>query len=229
MGLQDVLSSQAAHTALVRAVLGDVGPFVWVQDARAGTQAGRVPPWPRTGCDHARRPSGGDGTDGFFVRARHARDVLWVMEEAVKAGIAVVGEIEGSPRVLDFTATRRLELFARAAGVPCILVRVGSGASLSGSSAAHFRWRLTARASQPDPFDAHAPGRPRWSLDLVRARAHPPGSWVVEVRPDERDLHTHRLHVVAPLADGDVGASQRENGGSGAVVPFERRAQRTAA
>ena len=46
----------------------------------------------------------------IHVEARDARDALWAMEEGLRCAAlsAVIGEIWGDPRALDFTATRRL-------------------------------------------------------------------------------------------------------------------------
>ena len=236
-GLQDIHAPHAAHTAFVHALLRERDePLVWVQDARTRADTGCV--WgpivrERSAAERsdvekasnaagrsarARRPKAVETLPRLVVvRAGGARDVLWAMEEAVKAGVAAVGEVSGAPAVLDLTATRRLDLFARGGQVPCLLVRIGQDAS-GGASAARRRWRI-GHAAAPIPsaashfadarehfVDAREPGPPRWVLDLVRARDRPPGRWSVEARPDERDPQAHRLHVAAALADGDVAA-----------------------
>ncbi|MEN0040041.1 MAG: hypothetical protein AAF764_01765 [Pseudomonadota bacterium] len=137
----------------------------------------------------------------------NARDALWAMEEGVKAGLDVVGEVTGTPKILDFTATRRLELFSRAAGVRCFLVRMGPQADTGGSSGAHWRWRIGAAASEVDSHDRRAPGQSRWQLDLLRARTRPPGAWLVQIKgggASHVETASHRLGVVSPLAAGDV-------------------------
>ena len=220
-GLQDLVSPLARHAGLVcpagRAT-------VWVQDALSRTELGDI---------HTRGVAelGLDPSGLIVVRARRPIDALWVMEEALRAGLPVVGEIEGCPRALDFTATRRLEVRARGAGVPCLLVRVGPRARAHGSSGAGARWRVTPHPSAPDPFDARAPGRPRWVLELTRARDRPPGAWVVERGRASGDgagdgRAAHRLRVVAELAGGGVAAGERSGpraAGAGAaptVVPL---------
>ena len=213
-GLQDIHAPHAAHAAAIVPLLlmGD-RPFVWVEDARTRAETGT-----------ARLHMMGHGTDGtvlheaIVTRARQAREVLWVMEEAVKAGIPVVGEIAGAPRVLDFTATRRLELFSRANDVPCFLVRIGTDVPASGSSGARWRWRMHHHPAAPHPLDPRAPGPARRVLELVRARSRPPGRWIVETQANETGA-PHRVRVVAALADGNVDARPEPREGA-RLIPF---------
>ena len=226
-GLHDVVSPHGLH-----AVLAPHGPLVWVQDARSRSELG---------CLHARGLAGLglDPSRVTLVRVSRPVDALWAMEEALRAGMGVMGEVEGAPRALDFTATRRLEVRARAAGVVCRLARVGPRVG-GGSSGARWRWRVLPHPSAAEPHDPRAPGRPCWVLELSRARDRPPGRWVVE--PDDaRKPATggaatggaatgavpaaggaaHRLRVVAPLADGGVAAGPGEGERrGGTVVPF---------
>ena len=222
-GLQDVSAPDAAHGGLVRHAMGAAGPVLLVQDAAARASFGTM------GIRGLAR--GFDPARLIHVSARNARDALWAMEEGVKAGLQVVGEIEGTPRALDFTATRRLEHFSQAARTGCMLVRVGAGTATHGSSGARRRWRVAAHPSEPDPFDPRAPGRPRWCLELTRARDRAPGRWIVEPGcdggsdeglPGEEPSAPHRLRVVPALALGDVPAGEAARaGGDGAhVVAF---------
>ena len=208
-GLQDVTSPHGNHAGLLA---GGRDPLVWVQDAVSRLELG---------APHARGASacGLDPTRLIVVRAARAVDALWAMEEALVAGLPVIGEIEGAPRALDFTATRRLEMRAQASEVRCVLARIGPRAATGGSSGARWRWRVLPHPSEPDPFDPAAPGAPCWRLELTRARDRPPGSWVVaHDRDSERGEggEAHRLRVVAALADGDVDPrpGARERGGT---------------
>lgn len=127
----------------------------------------------------------------MFVRARRDADVLWALEEGLKsrALAAVWGEVDAA----GLTATRRLALAAAGGTAPVLLLR--QGARPSGSAAA-TTWRVGAGASLPQPLDPRAPGRPSWSLELVRARQGRPGRWEVS-----GEHATAAFHLVAPLAD----------------------------
>lgn len=167
-------------------------PLLWVQEARVLGEMGRVfahglPPG-------LRRPV-------LHVVARNARDALWAMEEGLKcpALSAVIGELHGNPRALDFTATRRLAVASERSGMPAFLLRSGGEADLSG---ARRRWRVASRPSLPHPHDAKAPGAPAWSLDLFRARDLRPGQWDVAYDPA-----AHRLDLVPATGDGTLAES----------------------
>ncbi|WP_299322929.1 hypothetical protein [Parasphingopyxis sp.] len=146
------------------------------------------------------------GTEPIHVTARNAKDALWAMEEGLKCPSlsAVIGEIYGDPRALDFTATRRLAVAAERYGVPAFLVRVGGQADLSG---ARRRWRVKSQPSVPHPYNPKAPGTPVWSLDLFRARDMRPGQWDAVY-----DAAAHHLDLVSPICDGAVADGARRYG-----------------
>jgi protein ImuA len=139
----------------------------------------------------------------IHVEARDARDALWAMEEGVRccALSAVIGELWGDPRALDFTATRRLAVASEKSGTPCWLVRLGGSANLSG---ARMRWRIGSAPSLIHPFDTRAPGMPAWDAELFRARGMPPGRWSIA-----HDRAADRFHLVAAPGDRAVGEEQR--------------------
>ncbi|XDA99844.1 hypothetical protein AB1M95_08080 [Sulfitobacter sp. LCG007] len=151
------------------------GPVLWVQDHGSRRDCGRLHmPGLRTfGIDRA----------VLQVRVNHPRDVLWAMEEGAGcAGLsAVVGELQGTPAALDFTATKRLAIRAEASGVPVYLIRNGDPGGLS---AARARWRIASLPSQAHPHDPLAPGAPRWDADLFKVRGHAPGHWVARYDSD---------------------------------------------
>ncbi len=166
---------------------GGNGPTLWVQDRRAIGALGRPYPLGLPGAL---------GRELVHVAARDGREALWAMGEGVKCPAlgAVIGEIHGDPRALDFTATRRLAVAAERYGVPVLLVRIAGHADLSG---ARRRWRIASRPSLSHRFDARAPGRPVWSLDLFRARDRRPGQWQAAY-----DRTAHRLDLAAAAGDG---------------------------
>ena len=164
-------------------------PLLWVQDRMAILEIGRI------------HPPGLPTSALIHVEARDARDALWAMEEGVRCAAlsAVIGELWGDPRALDFTATRRLAVAAERSGVPCWLVRLGGTANLSG---ARMRWRIASLPSLANPLDARAPGPPAWDADLFRARGTPPGRWNLA-------HEAGMFHLVAASGDRTLGEIER--------------------
>ncbi len=164
-------------------------PLLWVQDRMAILESGRV------------HPPGLPLQDLIHVAVRDARDALWAMEEGVRCSAlsCVIGEIWGDPRVLDFTATRRLAVAAERSGVPCWLVRLGGTANLSG---ARMRWRL---ASAPSLSNESRSAR-AWNSGVGRRavprRGMPPGRWSLA-------HDTGAFHLVAASGDRTLGENDR--------------------
>jgi protein ImuA len=108
----------------------------------------------------------------------------------------VIGELAGNPRALDFTASRRLSLAAEKHGVPLYLVRIDARRDLS---SARMRWDVRAALSPRPRWNDDAPGAPAWRAELFRARAHPPGTWI---------LHDDGTRLAAAAPDhGDLAAA----------------------
>jgi len=171
------------------AQLGTGKPWLWVQDRMAILESGRV------------HPPGLPTQDLIHVEARDAKDALWAMEEGVRCSClsAVIGEIWGDPRALDFTATRRLAVASERSGTPCWLVRLGGAANLSG---ARMRWRIASAPSLANELDPRAPGTPSWHAELFRARGSPPGRWGIA-------HEAGAFHLVAAPGDRALGEKRR--------------------
>ena len=107
-----------------------------------------------------------------LVRAANITELLWAAEEAMacRAVAAVVADIAGHHKALDFTASRRLGLRSASAGASMLLLRYGTGRE---ASAAHLRWRLTPLLSAARRFDGLAPGSPRWQATLEKGVLDP--------------------------------------------------------
>ncbi|HTJ57865.1 MAG TPA: hypothetical protein VL418_09925 [Devosiaceae bacterium] len=105
-------------------------------------------------------------------RFKNPAELLWAVEEAVacRAVAAVVAEVLGAPKVLDFTASRRLSLRAATGGASVLLVRYGQQRE---ASAARLRWRIGPAVSQPPSFDDRAPGAARWQVVLEKGKLGP--------------------------------------------------------
>jgi len=179
----------AGWAGFLLAQLDTQKPLLWVQDRMAILESGRI------------HPPGLPSRELIHVEARDARDALWAMEEGVRCSClsAVIGEIWGDPRALDFTATRRLAVAAERSGTPCWLVRLGGMANLSG---ARMRWRIGSAPSLANELDPRAPGVPAWDAELFRSRGSPPGRWSVA-------HDAGRFHLVAAPGDRALGEERR--------------------
>jgi protein ImuA len=190
--LSEVFAAQPRDSGWAGFLLAQVDvsrPVLWVQQRMAILESGRV------------HPPGLPTQDLIHVEARDARDALWAMEEGVRcSGLScVIGEIWGDPKVLDFTATRRLAVAAERSGVPCWLVRLSGIANLSG---ARMRWRVASAPSLLNDLDSKAPGVPVWDAELFRARGMPPGRWTISREADS-------FHLAAAAGDRALGQVER--------------------
>ena len=125
----------------------------------------------------------------ILVETAHRKDTLWAIAEALRSAApqAVAGMIDK----LDLKTSQKLHLAASDAGLPLLLLRP---AQTLEASAAATRWRVGTAEAARDRFGMHA--RPRWHLQLERARNGRPGEWVVEY-----DHVAHRFSLAAALAD----------------------------
>jgi protein ImuA len=133
-----------------------------------------------------------------LVQARRDTEILWAMEEGLRAtGVAaVVGEVG----TLAAVASRRLQLAAERSGVTAFLLRRwrdGREAARERGlpNAAATRWRIAALPSIPTQGEPGV-GRPRWRVELLRCRSGAPACWEMEVADAAGSLS-----LVTTLAD----------------------------
>ena len=171
----------------------DERPWLWVQDAQSLRQTGR--PY-RPGLPQELRHR------LAHVAVKSPEDALFALEEGLRCRdfAFVLGELAGNPKALSFTAQRRLSLTAEKHGTPLWLVRLDAARDLS---SARLRWQARAAPSRAPRWDSHAPGIPAWHAELFRARAHPPGEWILrDDGPTLIALAAHRSPDHGDLAGG---------------------------
>lgn len=147
----------------------------------------------------------------ILVRARNDREVLWALEEVLRAGglAAVVGEVAE----LDRTAARRLQLATETAGLPCFLLRRRRLARRGADApcAAVTRWRVAPLPSETDldcgPVGQSVPGQnfvgpARWRVELRRCRGAAPAAFIMEW-----DDATGCFALAAALRDRPLGSA----------------------
>jgi len=121
--------------------LGKEGLIVWCQQGWGTYDLGPLygPGLAAFGIDPSRL---------LLVNPAREPDMLWVLEECVRAGVfaAVVGEVPATSRHFNLRASRRLHLGAEDTGTPLILLR-GHGEMLS-PSAALTRWKVSAAPTE---------------------------------------------------------------------------------
>lgn len=191
----------ATGFALASVPQGREGPVLWVQDRASRQENGQLYT-PSLKAFGVTQPV-------LQIMVNHPRDVLWAMEEgaACSALSAVVGEIYGAPKVLSFTATKRLALRSEASGVPVFMIRAGDPGTLS---AARARWRVGSLPSEVNADNRQAPGAARWDADLFRARGRAPGRWVAAYDQNAPDgLRLLPRPDDGAVAQGDQHLSQR--------------------
>ena len=147
---------------------------------------------------HGLAAHGLDPAHIVLVRAPRDGEVLWAMEEGLRApGIAaVVGEVG----TLAAVASRRLQLAAERSGITAFLLRRWRDSGQAARernlpNAAVTRWRIAALPSQPLRGEPGV-GRPRWRVELLRCRGGESACWEVE----EADATGH-VSLAAALAD----------------------------
>lgn len=182
-GLHEVGGGSSAAgflSGVLRRVTEGRGRILWCRPARAERETGvpYAPGW---------APFGLGPAQFLFVRAGQPVDVLWAMEEGLRA--AALAAVVGDGIRPDFTATRRLQLAAEAAGVPVFVLPLQDG----GLSAALTRWHIEALPSDGTAL--------RWQADLARCRGGAPATWTLEW--DEQAL---RFRLAEALAGRAVAA-----------------------
>ncbi|MEN6454608.1 MAG: hypothetical protein ABFD10_10150 [Prolixibacteraceae bacterium] len=112
----------------------------------------------------------------IFIDIRREKDVLWVMEQALKckALAAVVAEL----RDLSFAESRRLQLAVEDSRVTGFLHRCMP--RTESTLACVSRWKISPMPGQTEGLPGV--GFPRWKVELTKIRNGRPGNWQLEWR-----------------------------------------------
>jgi len=147
IGFAAALAARASQTSLdaispcTEMALGKEGLIAWCQQGWGTYDLGPLygPGLAAFGIDPSRL---------LLVNPAREPDMLWALEECVRAGVfaAVVGEVPAKSRHFNLRASRRLHLGAEDTGTPLILLR-GHGEMLS-PSAALTRWKISATPTE---------------------------------------------------------------------------------
>lgn len=110
----------------------------------------------------------------IFITLQKEKDILWVMEEALKCpGLAaVVGEVQQ----ISFTASRRLQLAVEESRVTGFIIR-NTTRNLN-TIACIARWKITPLQSELED-GMPGVGLPRFNVQLLKVRNGKPGIWQV--------------------------------------------------
>lgn len=123
------------------------------------------------------------GTDPqqiIFIDLYYTREILWVMEEALKCeGLAcVIAELSD----IDFAQSRRLQLATEKSHVTGFLLRKEPKFSLS-ATACSARWQI-----KPAPTEIingiPGVGNPRWEVNLLKVKNGEGGKFLIEWAED---------------------------------------------
>ncbi len=111
----------------------------------------------------------------IFIDLKKEKEILWVMEEALKCDslAAVIAETQE----LSFTASRRLQLAVEQSRVTGFVLR--HNPKNLNTTACVTRWKITPSASEL-LNEMPGVGFPRWNVELLKVRNGKPGKWQIE-------------------------------------------------
>jgi len=161
-GPENAAASGGFVAGLTGALMGSGGACVWITSSRKVFPSGL-------------KTFGIEPDRVIFVDVKKEKEVLWVMEEALKCeGLAVViGEI---PEI-SFTASRRLQLAVEKSRVTGFLFR--HNPRKLNTIACIARWKVSSLSSKP-MTGMPGVGFPRWNVELEKVRNGQPGRWQME-------------------------------------------------
>jgi protein ImuA len=160
--IEDAASTSGFITGLLSSLMGNNGITLWISSSRT-----LFPP--------ALKSFGIEPDRFIFIDLQKEKDVIWVMDEALKCNAlsAVVGEI----REIDFTTSRRLQLAVEQSQVTGFILR--NNYRKLNTTACVSRWKITPLASVVND-NLPGVGFPKWKVELLRIRNGKTGTWDVQ-------------------------------------------------
>ena len=146
----------------------------------------------------------------ILVSARRDAEVCWALEEALRS--KALGAVLGEIGAVTLTATRRLQLAAEQASIPCFLLRRWRNGELAARHraqpiAAATRWRVSNVAHETRAILPEL-GPLLRRVDLWRCRNGQPASWVMEMgHDDQQRIAAFPVAVADALADRSAPAA----------------------
>lgn len=221
-GIHEIYAAEIAHLGAATGFIGGLAlraagsrPIFWVRQDFLDVETGALS---ASGLSEL----GLDLRHFILVRARDAEGVLRAGEQAARCAAlgAVVMQTWGEPKMIDFTASRRLSLAATKSNVPIFMLRAAASPS---QSAAASRWMV--RSAPSHALEANAPGFPAFDLTLLRHRGGMAGlHWCVEWSRDGKYFQECKRGDVASLSRPMVPVSGYRSALSEAPYFARRRA-----
>jgi protein ImuA len=160
-GAEDVSASCGFIAGVVSAIMRTGGVAIWISSSRM-----IFPP--------ALRLYGIEPDKIIFIEVKKEKELLWVMEEALKSeGLAAV--IAETPEI-SFTASRRFQLAVEQSRTTGFIIRRNPK---NLATACLTRWRITPLPSETEQ-GLPGVGFPRWNVELLKVRNGTTGAWQLE-------------------------------------------------
>ncbi len=160
-GAEDVSASAGFIAGILSAIMRRDGVSIWISSSQI-----IFPP--------ALKSFGIEPDKIIFINLKEDKEILWVMEEALKyEGLsAVIAETQE----ISFTVSRRLQLAVEQSGVTGFIIRRNPK---NLATACVTRWKIT---PLPTALEDNLPGVgfPRWYVELLKVRNGLPGNWQLE-------------------------------------------------
>lgn len=174
-GAEDVSASSGFITGIVSSIMRKGGVSLWISSSQ-----NIFPP--------ALKSFGIEPDKIIFINVLKEKEILWVMEEALKCeGLAaVIAEI---PEI-SFTASRRFQLAVEQSRVTGFIIRRNPK---NLTTACVTRWKITPLPTESQD-NLPGVGFPRWNVELLKVRNGTPGMWQLEWAG--RFRHIYKLALI---------------------------------